>query len=64
MKSIHVPLSAMILPAAIVWARAAAQGLEQALVSMAVEYCSKGLRARIRAFPNIISCIWLTKNRA
>jgi hypothetical protein len=64
MKSIHVLLSAMLLAVATVWARAAAQGIEQALVSMAVEYCSKGVRARIRAFPNIISCIWPAKNRA
>ena len=53
MKSIYVLLSAVLVATMTVWARAAAQGVEQALVSVAVEYGSKVLRARIRAFPNI-----------
>ena len=53
MKSTHLLLSAVLLTLATVWARAAAQGLEQALVSIAVDRCSKVLRARTRAFPNI-----------
>jgi hypothetical protein len=55
MKSIHLLLSAVLLTLAAVWARAAAQGLEQALVSTGVECCVKGLRARTRAFSNINS---------
>ena len=53
MKSMHLLLSAMLLTVATVWARAAAQGLEQALVSMGIECCVKGLRARTRAFSNV-----------
>jgi hypothetical protein len=53
MKSIYVLLSAVLVATTTVWARAAAQGVEQALVSVAVEYGSKILRARTRAFPNI-----------
>ena len=51
MKSIHFLLSAVLLVLATVWARAAAQGLDQALISIGVECCMKGLRARV--FPNI-----------
>ncbi len=51
MKFIHLLLSAVLLTSATVWARAAAQGLDQALVSIGVECCMKGLRARV--FPNI-----------
>ncbi len=58
MKSIHFLLSAVLLVLATVWARAAAQGLEQALVSVTVEGCLKGLRAKTRAFPNIVSSVW------
>jgi hypothetical protein len=53
MKSIYVLLSAVLVATMTVWARAAAQGIEQALVSVAVEYGSKVLKARTRAFPNI-----------
>jgi hypothetical protein len=57
MKSIHLLFSAVLLTLATVWARAAAQGLEQALVSIGVECCVKGLRARTRLFSNINS-LW------
>ena len=53
MKSIHLLLSAVLLTLATVWARAAAQGLDQALISIGVEYCVKALRARTVAFSNI-----------
>ena len=52
MKSLYVLLSAVFVATMTVWARAATQGVEQALVSVAVEYASKVLRARTRAFPN------------
>ena len=58
MKSMHLLLSAVLLTVPAVWARAATQGLELALVSIAVERCVKGLRAKTRAFPNIIGSIW------
>ena len=51
MKSIHLLLAAVLLTVATVWARAAAQGIEQALISMGVECCLKVLRARTRALP-------------
>jgi hypothetical protein len=57
MKSLYVLLSAVLVATMTVWARAAAQGVEQALVSVAVEYGSKVLRARTRAFPNI-NFVW------
>ncbi len=53
MKSIYLLLSAVLVATTTVWARAATQGVEQALISVAVEYCSKVLRARTRAFSNI-----------
>jgi hypothetical protein len=57
MKSIYVLLSAVLVATMTVCARAAAQGVEQALVSVAVEYGSKVLRARTRAFPNF-NFVW------
>jgi hypothetical protein len=62
MKSMHLLLSAVLLTAATVWARAAAQGIEQALISIGVEYCLKVLRARRRTLPNTVSCVWPDKN--
>ena len=53
MKSIHLLLSTVFLIFAAVWARAAAQGLEQALVSTGFECCVQGLRAGTRAFSTI-----------
>ena len=53
MKSIQLLLSTVVLTAAAVRARAAAQGLDQALVSLGVECCVKILRARTGAFSNI-----------
>ena len=44
MKSIHLLFAAVLLTAATVWARAAAQGIEQALVSIGIEYCLKVIR--------------------
>jgi hypothetical protein len=52
MKSMHLLLAAVLLTAATVWARAAAQGIEQALVSIGVEYCLKVLRGRTKALQN------------
>ena len=52
MKSIHLLLAAVLLTVATVWARAAAQGIEQALISIGVECCLKVLRAGTRALPN------------
>jgi hypothetical protein len=57
MKSMHLLLAAVLLTVATVWARAAAQGIEQALISIGVEYGLKVLRARTRALPNTISRI-------
>jgi hypothetical protein len=57
MKSIHLLLAAVLLMMATVWARAATQGIEQALVSIGIEYGLKVLRARTRALPNIIASI-------
>jgi hypothetical protein len=53
MKSMHLLLSAVLLTVATVWARAAAQGIEQALVSIGVECCLKVLGGRTRVFSNI-----------
>ena len=53
MKSIQLLLSVVLVATTTVWARAAAQGLEQALVSIVVECCVRGLRARTRVFSNI-----------
>ena len=58
MKSIHLLLTAVLLTVATVWARAAAQGIEQALISIGVECCLKVLRAGTRALPNIIASIY------
>jgi hypothetical protein len=51
----HLLFATVLLTVATVWARAAAQGIEQALVSIGVECCLKVLRAGIRALPNTIS---------
>ena len=53
MKSIYLQLSVLLAAATQVWVQAAAQGVEQALVSVTVEYCSEVLRARASVFPNI-----------
>jgi len=57
MKSMHLLLAAVLLTAATVWARAAAQGIEQALISIGVEYCLKVLRSRRRSLRNIVSAV-------
>jgi hypothetical protein len=57
MKSMHLLLAAVFLTAATVWARAAAQGIEQALVSIGVEYCLKVLKARRRTLPNTMGSV-------
>ena len=62
MKSMHLLLATVLLTAATVWARAAAQGIEQALMSMGVECCLKVLRARRRTLPNTVSSVWPDKN--
>jgi hypothetical protein len=61
MKSIYLILSAALVAMATLWARAAAQGLEPALVSVAVEHCSKFLRVSTRAWPNITSSMRLAR---
>jgi hypothetical protein len=43
-------LSAVLLTVVTLWARASAQGIEQALVSTGIECCVKALRARAKAF--------------
>ena len=58
MKSIYLLLSAVLVATTTVWARAAAQGIEQTLVSIGVECCLKVLGARTRALPNTISSVW------
>ena len=60
MKSIYLLLSAVLLATTTVWARAAVQGLDQALVSIGVECCVRGLRARTRVFSNI-NFLWSVK---
>ena len=62
MKSMNLLLAAVLLTMATLWARAAAQGIEQALISIGVEWCLKVLRARTRALPNIIGSVWPDKN--
>jgi hypothetical protein len=62
MKSIHLLLSAVLLALAAVWARAAVQGLEQALVSVGVDCCVKVLRTRRRALLNTIRSVWPDEN--
>jgi hypothetical protein len=62
MKSMQLLLSAVLLTVATVWARAAAQGIEQTLVSIGVECCLKVLKAGTRALPNTISSVWPDKN--
>ena len=62
MKSMNLLLAAVLLTMATLWARAAAQGIEQALISIGVEWCLKVLRAKTRALPNIIGSVWPDKN--
>ena len=62
MKSIHLLFAAVLLTVATVWARAAAQGIEQALVSVGVEYCLKILRLRRKSLPNTVSSVLPDKN--
>ena len=62
MKSIHLLFAAVLLTAATVWARAAAQGIEQALVSVGVEYCLKILRLRRKSLRNTVSSVLPDKN--
>ena len=62
MKSMNLLLAAVLLTMATLWARAATQGIEQALVSIGVEWCLKVFRAGTRALPNIIGSVWPDKN--
>jgi hypothetical protein len=57
MKSMHLLLAVALLTVAAVWARAATQGIEQALVSVGVECCLKIIRATTRALPNISALV-------
>jgi len=54
----HLLLATVLLTLATVWARAAVQGIEQALVSIGVECCLKVLRTTRRALPNTIPSVW------
>ena len=58
MKSIHVILSAVLVALSTVWARAAIHGLDQALVSIAVEAVLKRSKREDKPFPSIISSFW------
>ena len=62
MKSMHLLLAAVLLMAATVWARAAVQGIEQALISIGVECCLKILRIRRRGLPNTSRSVSPDKN--
>ena len=55
MKSIHFLVSTVLVTVTAVWIRAAAQGLDQALASIAVEAVLKTLKVRTTVLPNIIS---------
>ena len=55
MKYIHFFVSAVLVMVTAVWIRAATQGLDQALASIAVEAVLKTLRAKTTVLPNIIS---------
>ena len=57
MKYIHFFVSAVLVMVTAVWIRAAAQGLDQALLSIAVEAVLKTLRARTTVLPNIINSV-------
>jgi hypothetical protein len=50
-KSIHLLLTAVLLTVATVWAGAAAQGVEQALVSIAFEALLKGCKSNNQSLP-------------
>jgi len=60
MKSIHFLVSTVLVTVTGVWIRAAAQGLDQALASIAVEAVLKTLKVRTTVLPNIISSFRLT----
>ena len=55
MKYVHFLASALLVTVTAVWIRAAAQGFDQALASIAVEAVLKTLRAKTTVLPNIIS---------
>ena len=55
MKCIHFLVSTVLVTITAVWIRAAAQGLDQALASIAVEAVFKTLKVRTTVLPNIIS---------
>jgi hypothetical protein len=48
-------LAALLLTGTALWARIAAQGVEQALLSTAIEWSLNGIRAWVRPFPNAAS---------
>src|SRR5262249_17442764 len=60
MKCMHFLVSTVLVTVTAVWIRAAAQGLDQALASIAVEAVLKTLKARTTVLPNIISSFRLT----
>ena len=55
MKYIHFLVSTVLVTVTAVWIRAAAQGLDQALASIAVEAVLKTLKVRTTVLPNILS---------
>ena len=54
MKYIHFLVSTVLVTVTAVWIRAAAQGLDQALASIAVEAVLKTLKVRTTVLPNVI----------
>jgi len=60
MRYLHFLVSAVLVTLTAVWIRAAAQGLDQALASIAVEAVLKTLKVRTTVVPNIISSFRLT----
>ena len=55
MKYLHFLVSTVLVTVTAVWIRAAAQGLDQALASIAVEAVLKTLKVRTTVLPNILS---------
>jgi hypothetical protein len=48
-------LAALLLMGTTLWVRIIAQGVEQALLSAAIEWSLNGIRAGVRLFPNSAS---------
>jgi hypothetical protein len=48
-------LAALLVTGTTLWVRIIAQGVEQALLSAAIEWSLNGIRAGVRLFPNTVS---------